>query len=312
MTLLLHNPQLVRALPPVAPPASLLPTTALFVQRTLHVAASAYYGTDAGDFPVWAFVPCRAAVDAWGGLSSVTPPGLVGMHGSGEIYNGSNRDAQMITIGSLAQKLGFNDPNNQKGAGAAASTPDQTWPAVTVFPQNVNQWTGTGGADGGARARRLGYQLISAALDAIIAEFNVDPTRQFLTGLSYGAIMGWQYCYSNPTRLAGFISAAGYMEHNLSEGVPGLVLTPNTTAQAAAVIAPVVKDMNLWQFNSVNDASVTPALYNPTTTELTNAGASHWAFTEYGAGLFYDHPSTWTHAYNDANGLWTAVFSKHL
>jgi hypothetical protein len=282
-------------LPPRAPRVAAIASAAIFVQRQVSIAASSYYGTDAGTFTYQVFLPSQAAIAAYG-WSGLPYRVLVAMHGSGE--QGSDGVAQMLGGGSMGQKLGW------------STTPDQTWPTIVVFPQTPSGWTGTGGPDAGARARRMALQLITATLNATLAEFNCDARRCFLTGLSYGAQVAFDYCYQYPNVFAALIPAAGDMDRTVVEDTPGLS-GPFTEAQAAAEIGPFVRNIPTRTFNSAGDLTITAAKYQPTIDEYTAlAPCKDVVNTVYGSG---DHGTVWTTAYADAgNTLWPWMFAQQL
>ena len=73
------------------------------------------------------------------------------------------------------------------------SKPD--FPFVVVSPQS----------------RRFGWQvdLLDALLDEVLANYNVDPDRVYLTGLSMGGFGTWAWAIERPDRFAALVPICG-------------------------------------------------------------------------------------------------------
>lgn len=61
-----------------------------------------------------------------------------------------------------------------------------------------------------AFAQKWTPEVVTAALDAVIARYRVDPDRVVLFGISSGASTGWEVLKALPDRFAGFVSLAGW------------------------------------------------------------------------------------------------------
>jgi predicted peptidase len=301
-------------------PRFVAPTPAQFVTRTLTLPASAYYGTDAssaqpeiapgGVLTYQVFVPSSAARAAmgWGTFPHRV---LIVLHGDGE--KGFDGTGQMMgSSGTIPQLLGWGA--NQNGSLAA---PSPSCPLLVIFPQRPLHWTGSGGTDGNSRGRRVMYQLIDATLAATLAEWGCDPTRIYLTGLSGGGFIGYQYLYQRVNRglgqnIAAFIATSSCLALNATEGIPGIVINPATEQQAAIVQAPIVKSVPAWEFNSQGDATVPPSWYGFTPPQMLAAGHVDFQFTEF---TTEDHTATWGRAHgtvNMAQTPWSWMLTKHL
>jgi predicted peptidase len=109
---------------------------------------------------------------------STRPPALLFLHGSGE--RGSNGlDQIMVGLGPALWK--------QKSA----------FPFVTIFPQC--QSGGNWQADGADAQRAL------AMLKSVQEEFNTDPDRVYLTGLSMGGSGSWSLAVKYPDMFAAIV-----------------------------------------------------------------------------------------------------------
>jgi predicted peptidase len=109
-------------------------------------------------------------------------PVILALHGSGE--RGSD---------GLLQ--------TQVGLGGAIRRHAGRFPAIVVFPQapaGVPGWHGVGG------------RVALAALDAAEAEFSIDPSRVYLTGLSMGGHGSWYLAYNDPHRFAALVVVCGF------------------------------------------------------------------------------------------------------
>lgn len=104
----------------------------------------------------------------------------------------------------------------------------QRWPAIVVFPQKPDQpsqW-----ADHDA--------LVLAALEVTRLEFNVDPNRVYLTGLSQGGAGSWSLGAKHPDLWAAVAPVCGY-------GDP-------------VAIAPEIANLPVWAFHGMKDDVVKP------------------------------------------------------
>ncbi|MEO8562548.1 MAG: phospholipase [bacterium] len=149
-------------------------------------------------------------------------PVILFMHGSGE--KGSDNVSQTNT-----------------GLGPVVKA-NASFPAIVVFPQSPAGETG----------RQVFVRIAPAALDQVMAEYSkADPTRIYLTGLSYGAIHAFEVAYRRPTTFAAFVPISG--------DPCGLCITgvaSTTQAQGFQVVAPVLKNLPIWQFQGDQDTQV--------------------------------------------------------
>ena len=118
------------------------------------------------------------------------------------------------------------------GLGPHLVAAPERWPGIVLFPQI---------ADGeiwqGSPAR-----VAMAALDSAIAEFNVDRSRIYLTGLSMGANGTWYLGYHHPNRFAALVPIAGS-----ATGYPHLPpFVPGSRTESYELIADRVAEVPIW------------------------------------------------------------------
>ena len=190
-------------------------------------------------------------------------PLLLFLHGAGE--RGDDNQKQLKLAGPLL------------AAGHRAA-----YPSVFVAPQCPAdvKWTGTNwqGPDP-KRTPELNPPLrrVLALLDAVAAEFPVDPGRVYVVGVSMGGSAAWDLVSRRPERFAAAVPVCGGVD---ADGVGPAAKVP------------------LWAFQGAKDELVRPELPRraiaalkaaggaPRYTELPDAGHDAWkpAFAE--PGLF--------------------------
>ena len=165
------------------------------------------------------FVPSTAA----GGKR---PPVILFLHGSGE-RGSDNRKHVEVGIGSYVR----------------AHLSD--FPAIVVFPQapEDSEWNQV--AD-----------MAFAQLDAATREFNGDPDRTYLTGLSMGGYGTWDYALRSPQRFAALVPICGGLTH---PGRPSMnVVGTSGLADPYATVAAKLHEMPVWTFHGAKDDVVPP------------------------------------------------------
>ncbi len=109
-------------------------------------------------------------------------PLILALHGKGE----RGRDGQLQI---------------EVGLGKAIRQYPDRYPAIVVFPQVPLDRTWQG----------LGAQIVIAALDRTIAEFNIDLSRVYLMGLSMGGNGSWYLANCYPQRFAAMVVVCGWI-----------------------------------------------------------------------------------------------------
>lgn len=213
------------------------------------------------------FVPASAA----GGR---TPPVIVFLHGSGE--RGSDGAKQTLV-----------------GIGPYLRAHQDRFPAIVVFPQAPDETEWAGNAD-----------LVFATLDAATREFNGDPDRTYLTGLSMGGYGTWDMAMRAPGRFAALAPVCGGVVHprRPSMGVSGIAGAANPYAAVAARL----KDTPVWQFHGALDDVVSPDYSRQMNAALQAAGARDARLT-----IFPDaNHNSWDATYSQTPELWTWLFAQ--
>ncbi len=132
--------------------------------------------------------------------------------------------------------------------------------------------TGTAPADPGPIEK-----LVLSAADALAHEFQIDPDRIYVTGLSMGGFGTWDLITRHPEKFAAAIPVCG---------------GGDKTKAAAAKAVPV------WAFHGLEDKVVLPVRSQDMVAAVRAAGGTA-ALTEY-PGVAHD---SWTFAYSEANLL---------
>lgn len=213
------------------------------------------------------FVPASAA----GGRM---PPVIVFLHGSGE--RGSDGAKQTLV-----------------GIGPYLRAHQDRFPAIVVFPQAPDETEWAGNAD-----------LVFATLDAATREFNGDPDRTYLTGLSMGGYGTWDMAMRAPGRFAALAPVCGGVVHprRPSMGVSGIAGAANPYAAVAARL----KDTPVWQFHGALDDVVSPDYSRQMNAALQAAGARDARLT-----IFPDaNHNSWDATYSQTPELWTWLFAQ--
>lgn len=159
----------------------------------------------------------------------------------------------------------------------------ERFPAVIVLPQSSRErpWS-----------HELEQAQALAALDKSIAEFNGDPDRVYLTGLSKGGHGAWRLAYREPSRFAALVPICGAIVPRRLLEQPGIKESdiPNA-AQIAAKLGP---ELRIWVFHGAADSTV-PVENSREMVKALRALGSQVRYTEYeGVGH-----NSWDRAYND-------------
>lgn len=182
------------------------------------------------------------------------------------------------------------------GLGPAVMRRASDFPAIVVMPQCP-----AGGAWAGPTARAA-----IVALDAALAEFDGDPERVYLTGISMGGYGTWELALTNAGRFAALVPICG--------GVKPIAAAPGIAVRAVAGLPGDIHDnaaaqlvnTPVWIFHGSADRSVPVTESRAMAAALAKAGGTG-RYTEY---LGMGHNS-WDTAYDDP-GLWAWLFAQRL
>lgn len=200
-------------------------------------------------------------------------PVVLFLHGSGE--RGDDNRSQ------LAVGLG---PHLREHA--------DEFPAIVVFPQ----------APADSEWNQL-VDVVFAQLDAATREFNGDPGRTSLTGLSMGGYGVWELALRDRDRFAALVPVCGGLLHprRPSMAVTGL----DDGADPYAAVAQQLHRIPIWLFHGARDESVPVEYSRQLDAALQAADARDARYTEFpDAGH-----NSWDAAYATPE-LWNWLFAQ--
>jgi predicted peptidase len=153
------------------------------------------------------------------------------------------------------------------GIGPAIKKREKTFPFLTIIPQ---------APVGGWQAGGVPAKMALGILEVVEKEYNVDPKRIYLTGLSMGGYGTWSLAAAMPDKWAAIVPICG--------GVRG---TP------VDEVATKIKDIPTWVFHGDQDQAV-PVAQSRNMVEALKKAGGHPKYTEY-AGVKHD---SWVKAYD--------------
>lgn len=166
---------------------------------------------------------------------------------------------------------------SEVGLGRAIRMNADRVPAIVVFPQLQPE------------QRWLGEPAEAAmqALDEAIEEFNGDPQRLYLTGLSLGGFGVWHLALAHPDRFAAIVPVCG-----------------GVGAETPAAAARKLRDVPVWLFHGADDDIIPVAESRRMDVAMRRAGADV-RYTEY-KGVAHN---SWERAYAEPE-LWPWLFTQ--
>lgn len=202
-------------------------------------------------------------------------PVILVLHGAGERGSDGQRPTQIGVAKSIR------------------SAPERV-PAIAVFPQAPLE------------TRWLGQPADAAmlALDRSMAEFNGDPDRVYLTGLSMGGYGTWHLALADTNRFAALVPVCGGI---LPQATTTSVRQSPLTTQAAdpyAFVAHELRHLPIWIFHGDADTTISVSESRRMADALRKEGAAV-RYTEYpGVGH-----NAWDPAYGEPE-LWQWLFAQ--
>jgi predicted peptidase len=210
------------------------------------------------------FIPAN-----YNAASTTSVPVILFLHGSGE--KGSDNVAQTTV-----------------GLGPVVKAQLSTFPAIVVFPQ----------APAGEGVNDIFDRVAVAALDKTMVEYGkADPSRVYLTGLSYGGIRGYEIAYRNPTKFAAWVPISASI-------CGGCLSTGATQQQGFQLAAQTLKNLPIWEFHGQLDTQISVNDSYAIKTAFT-ANGDPYTLTVYPSG---GH-AIWDDVYARAD-MWTWLDSK--
>lgn len=221
------------------------------------------------------FVPAREAPDGNdGSRAGARIPVILFLHGSGE--RGDDGEKQV-----------------QSGLGPYVRAHAADFPALVVFPQSPE-----GQSWEGQTAR-----VALATLEASVREFNGDPQRIYLTGMSRGGYGTYSLALEHPTRFAALVPVCGGITSPRREEplvVGPLADEPDPFEAAARRLA----HLPIWIFHGARDDVVPPEQSRRMHAALKAAGSSA-RYTEFADA----NHNSWDATYRD-DAMWAWLFAQ--
>jgi predicted peptidase len=165
----------------------------------------------------------------------------------------------------------------QVGIGEAIVKFPERYPAIVVFPQATKRhhWN--------IAAREMAV----LALDKVTTEFNGDPTRTYLTGLSLGGFAAWKIAAQNPNKFAAVVPVSSFLR----------------PLKFAAQLAQIP----IWAFSGAWDFLVPPFIARIGIRSIRKAGGTDVRYTSVPRAFH----NSWDAAYaTEAMTSW--LFEQHL
>ena len=171
------------------------------------------------------------------------------------------------------------------GIGTAIRRHADRVPAVVVFPQCLkDRWW----PEAEMQAQAL------KALDQSIKEFNGDPARIYLTGISMGGYGTWAIAANNPSRFAALAPVCGGVRPPQRAGLPSRGLEVTAAGEPYRAVAEKVGNTPVWIFHGGADP-VVPVSESRNMVEALKAMGRNVRYSEYeGVGH-----NSWDKAYGE-------------
>jgi len=209
-------------------------------------------------------------------------------------YDGSRSWPVILFLHGAGERGSDGHRATQIGVAKAIRSAPERVTAIAVFPQAPQE------------TRWLGQPADAAmlALDRSIAEFNGDPDRVYLTGLSMGGYGTWHLALAHPNRFAALVPVCGGI---LPQATALSVRQSPLTIHAAdphAFVAHELRHLPIWIFHGSADTTISVAESRRMAEELRKEEAAI-RYTEYpGVGH-----NAWDPAFADPE-LWQWLFAQ--
>lgn len=214
------------------------------------------------------FVPAHPA-------NGAMTPVILFLHGSGE--RGSDGEKQ-----------------THAGLGPYVREHAADFPAIVVFPQvpEDGEWMG-GNVD-----------MALAALEMASTEFNGDPQRTYLTGLSMGGYGTWETALKAPTRFAALVPICGAILAPNDERALYVTGVANA-ADPYAALAAQLSNVPVWIFHGGKD-DVVPPTDDRRIFAAFKAVDAQVQYTEFPEANHNSWDATYHH-----DAMWNWLFAQH-
>jgi predicted peptidase len=204
-------------------------------------------------------------------------------------YDARKRWPLILSLHGSAERGRDNLTQLSEGLAPVVREQADSFPAIVVFPQIPHSMRGSEFAP-----------IAMDMLHATMREFNANPRRVYLTGISFGGATAYSMAYSEPETFAAVVPVAAPI---MSGWMPGLRGRPSE--ELYADVAQRLKGVPMWLFHGADDSSAPVADARRLAHALETAGvAVH--YTEYpGVGH-----NSWVLAYRSPE-LFTWLFAQH-
>ena len=181
------------------------------------------------------------------------------------------------------------------GLGPYVRAHADSFPAIVVFPQvpKGGEWYGNSA------------KVAFAALDAATREFDGDPRRTYLTGMSMGGYGVWELALMQPRRFAALVPICGAVKR-VHDDRDLYVTQVVDAADPYAIIAQHLKDVPVWIFHGAKDDLVLPDDDRKLIAAFKSVGANEARYTEFPDA----NHNAWDPAYAQTPELWTWLFAQ--
>jgi len=168
------------------------------------------------------------------------------------------------------------------------------FPAIIVFPRARRTWHGRAG------------RAAMSALDDVLAHFNADSSRVYLTGQSLGGNGAWYLAYEHPNRFAALIVVCGWVSSGPG-GLRAAVGPPEVASNPFDAVAERLAHLPVWIFHGETD-DVIPVDESRKMSAALQARDANVTYTEF-LGVGHD---AWDLAYGyDGLPDWLLEKSRH-
>jgi len=122
------------------------------------------------------------------------------------------------------------------------------FPALVVLPQvpEDEQWMG------------INARMALAALDAASAEFDADPSRTYVTGMSMGGYGTWEVALLQPERFAALVPICGALHSPRADYEQLYVSAVAGESDRYHALATRLRQVPVWMFHGALDDQVPP------------------------------------------------------
>lgn len=162
------------------------------------------------------------------------------------VYTPSQRWPVILFLHGAGERGSDGYSQTQVGLGTAIRQNAERIPAIVVFPQSRadSTWTGTLAS------------VALAALDQTTREYQTDPARVYLTGLSMGGHGTWYIAYRNPKRFAAIAPICGGISPDHWTGWGYGPAVPADSGETFAAFARQMRQTPTWIFHGEVDPVV--------------------------------------------------------